>query len=227
MSQKKNQQVDNVKEPTVDAKNQQVNNVKEPTVDAQPKLDSVVNGDLEKVKVAPVAKEVPATTVRQTSAVDRVVNHKNTPGQLTPTADTSAQIIVRSVIDEYITGMAPAKPITESAGANFQLKLWRAIEQVLRSPAELFHVNMNTLLEEIKKNRDGVFSEKYVFRFFHRIELPETQLKSFERLLNLFITTCDPSTRELALKQVDMEKTLEKLPNEETRQRIFAYYHNK
>lgn len=205
----------------------QVNDIQEPGVTELPELKDVVNGDLENAAVpkpAPVVEE-PIIEVRDTTAISRAMSGQNIPGQLTPTKETTGQLIIRSIMAEYAVAMAPGKPVSEGEGANHQLKLYRAIEQVLRSPAELFHTHMNTFLDEVKKGRKTVFNEKYAFRFFHRVELPEAALKSFERLMNLFINTCDAASRNHALKQIDMEKTLEKISDESTRQRIFAFYH--
>lgn len=194
----------------------------------QPELKDVVNTELTDVVETPApVKEELKVEVRNTSQLNRVVNQRGVAGQLTPQKDTASQQIIRSIISDYAAGMMPACPVSEIEGARFQLKLWRAVEQVLRSPAELFHVHMNTFLEEMRKHRKTVFNEKYAFRFFHRVELPETSLKSFERLMNLFINTCDPASRAHSLKQIDMEKTLEKITDEEIRQRIFAFYHHK
>lgn len=208
-------------------KNQpQASDIKEPQITAdQPALKDVVKTDLS--NVTPEKKEEPVVEVKHTHALGRALTQQNVPGQLTPKEDTSGQIIIRSILREYAKDMAPAKPVSEAVGAGHQLKLWRAIEQVLNSKGEFFHLHLNTLMEEILKERKSAFNEKYAFRFFHRVELPANNLKSFERLLNLFINTCDPKGRSHALKQIDMEKTLEKIPNEEIRQRIFAFYQHK
>jgi hypothetical protein len=55
------------------------------------------------------------------------------------------------------------------------------------------------------------------------ITLPERDRKSFQRLLNLIKQTSDGQSREAALRQIDLNKTLEFF-SEESRQKVFAFY---
>lgn len=202
------------------------------STNTQPELASVVDGNLndadgvagiQEPSATPVAPKT-ATSSTETKPTRPAPVQGTVPGQLTPTAPTSVQTIVESILTDYVKQMSPGVPQTDVSGAKHQLTLWRAIERVLNGPAEHFHANLNTLLAFMAKHRKGAFSERYVYRFFSRIELPTDKLKTFERLLNLFINTCEASGRAQALKQIDLPKTLESLDNEHVRQRLYAFY---
>ena len=69
------------------------------------------------------------------------------------------------------------------------MRLFRCIEGILRQEGAEFFQQLNYLLAVFKENRDGAFSERYLFRFWDNLALSQRDRTLFERLLNLFVIT--------------------------------------
>lgn len=134
------------------------------------------------------------------------------------------QTILQQNLDQYIEAMAPGKPHADEQGPMFQVLLYRTIQNVLAREGKDFTEGMDYLLQRIQENRDGVFNEKYVFRYMENIKLGQIERKTFERLLNLFITTADPATRTVTVKHVDIPTTVKNIPDGRVQQRLYEYY---
>lgn len=125
----------------------------------------------------------------------------------------------------YIQAVAPRKPVTTEELVRAQTSLYRVISQVINGlEGEDFTGAWGYLLQMAHAHRKGVFSEIYLFRGFEDIVLPEAERKAFQRLLNLIKLTADPKSRQIALKQVDITKTLELGLTEPGRQRVLGFY---
>lgn len=127
-------------------------------------------------------------------------------------------------IAEYAAAMAPRKPVNDKDGRMYQVKLWRIIQGVLRSPAKEFTKNYSRLLSLVNEHRDGVFSDRYIYRWMPELTLPGNDKKNFERILNLLVATADPATRAQGLKQVDLKLIVNGLKDGEHQQRLLEYY---
>ncbi len=132
--------------------------------------------------------------------------------------------MVSDGIDEYLAMMKPGRSHSGNEGVVAQTKFFRLIQLVLRQEGSLFYKLFGELLTAVKENRKGAFSERYLFRYFEQITLPINDRKNFERMLNLLITTCEPSTRAHALKQVDLQGTMEGFKDHEMEQRVEGFY---
>lgn len=135
---------------------------------------------------------------------------------------TTAKLALMN-IDEYIANMQPSKPITVENGCKNQVTLFRSITQILNHLNEDFNVVYSEMLRKVHEHSNGVFYDANVFRFFDNISLNEKERKQFQRLLNLLKLTADPKSRQVALKQVDLGKTLEFFP-ESVKQKILTFY---
>ena len=82
---------------------------------------------------------------------------------------------------------------------------------------------VNLLLDFIAAHRQTLFAEIRAFRSMDIVRLPANERKNFERLLNLFIGTAVRETRALALKQVDLARTVEGL-DAGAQQRVIEFY---
>lgn len=142
------------------------------------------------------------------------------PGGYGPAA-TSAM----HTVSEYVEKMHPKRPQATAEMLRQQMNLYRAIASMInRVEGEEFTRAWNWLLEQFSLYRQGVFAERYVFRGFEDIALPEADRKAFQRLLNLIKATADVRGRAAALKQVDLTKTLELGLTEPGRQRVLQFY---
>ena len=147
------------------------------------------------------------------------------PQQFVPGVElTVAQQVLRQHLDEYIAAMATNMPMTSEKAAGHQLSLFTVIQGILSQEGAVFIAEMDNLLAKVKANRDGVFSEYYVFRGLEHLRLTVAQRALFQRLIHLFINTCDPATRGLALEAIDLRAALASPLEDAKQQRLVAYY---
>lgn len=137
-------------------------------------------------------------------------------------ADMTREIIENNLAS-YAKTMAPNVQVSTQEGANKQVVLYRTFQTVLRTEGVEFTKNLDLLLKFIATNHEDLFTEERAFRFLQYIRLPASDRKTFERLLNLFIGTAARETRAMALKQVDLGRTIESL-DAEAQQRLIEYY---
>ena len=147
------------------------------------------------------------------------------PQQLVPGEVLSvAQQVLRQHLDQYIAAMATNMPMTSEKAAGHQLNLFTVINGILSQEGAVFVAEMDNLLSKINAHRDGVFSEYYVFRGLEHLRLTASQRAMFQRLIHLFINTCDPTTRSLALEAIDLRAALASPLEDAKQQRLVAYF---
>ena len=127
-------------------------------------------------------------------------------------------------IEQYITAMQPGKPMTSEVGARNQIALWRTIFNCIERTEEEFHKIYSLLLAYFEQYKDGVFHERYVFRFAEMMTLPPEELATYQRTINLIKITCSPLGRNQSLKQVDLSRTLKDVFSEPGRQKLLTFY---
>jgi len=172
---------------------------------------------------APVAEE-PAAQPEAEPTPAPAPAPKETPKESTATGAT--QQMIENNLNEYIEKMKPGRAHTGNEGPTTQLKLYRTIQTVLRQQGSEFTRSFNELLKTVHEHRDGVFHERYLFRYFDAIALTGSERRNFERMLNLLLTTCNPATRSKTVKQVDLDATMEGFKNSEMHQRVIGFYTN-
>ena len=164
---------------------------------------------------------------QQDEQVDEAVAEEqdDEPQQFVPGVElTVAQQVLRQHLDEYIAAMATNMPMTSEKAAGHQLSLFTVIQGILSQEGAVFIAEMDNLLAKVKANRNGVFSEYYVFRGLEHLRLTVAQRALFQRLIHLFINTCDPATRGLALEAIDLRAALASPLEDIKQQRLVAYY---
>lgn len=152
---------------------------------------------------------------------DEVVLVKPTPALLSQ-ANMSREIIENNLAS-YAKSMAPNVPVSQEQAATKQLMLYRTFQIVLRATGQDFFKNMDLLLAFINAHRQTLFTEARAYREMETVRLPANERKNFERLLNLFIGTAAKETRAMALRQVDLPRTLQGL-DADMQQRVTEYY---
>lgn len=139
-----------------------------------------------------------------------------------------AQILLQTVEDRlktYIEHMSPGVRITNTDGSFQQRQLWTGvIKFLLDQPPQVFIAGWSMFLAKVLEHRKGCFSPMYINRFREELKLPLDERRNYERMVHLAYTTCDPRSRVLSMKQIDMNQILSMLPNEAQRQKIIAYY---
>lgn len=166
-------------------------------------------------------KPTPAATPKQTAPV--VTPFSDLVANLVTNGSTSQKYVI-GIINSYMNDMAPGIKMTQADGAKHQESLWNLIKNVVNLEPEEFKKAWAVLLAFFNNYADGVFNDRYVFRFFEVVNLDPASIAGFQNILNLIKLTAEPSTRTASLKQVDLEKTTNKGFTEKAKQNIMSFY---
>lgn len=128
-----------------------------------------------------------------------------------------------SSLETYCSKMAPGVPMPGDTGARNQYNLWQSLNSISKLPYTEFKKSWNLFLSFV--NSDKAFDNKYLFRFSEFWLWSHDELDAFQRLLNIAKLTCDPAKRSHGLKEVSLDRSLEKFFTEESRQNIINFYH--
>lgn len=110
----------------------------------------------------------------------------------------------------YTEAMDKAKPMVPADGGKWQYSLFKAIKSIfLAKSQEDFNNEFNTVLSFFNKNKDGIFNEKFIFRFPENWPGSQAEYTQNRRLVYLIIQTADPKGRKKALDQINMEMVAE------------------
>lgn len=124
----------------------------------------------------------------------------------------------------YAEAMDKAKPMVPADGGKWQYSLFKAIKSIfLAKSQEDFNNEFNTVLSFFNKNKDGVFNEKFIFRFPENWPGSQSEYTQNRRLVYLIIQTADPKGRKKALDQINMEMVAEGM-TEAQKQMLFNFY---
>lgn len=135
---------------------------------------------------------------------------------------TQTQVV--NTLETYIVEMAPGKPHSGNQGVSNQLGLYNVIKTILRQKGPEFNTNFNELLKVVNKFRNQHFHEKNAFRYWGRLEISDRERQSFENMLSLLLTTSEPSTRAITIKQVDLNEITKKLKDSDVHQKLEGFY---
>lgn len=133
-------------------------------------------------------------------------------------------MIVEDNLKKYVDTMRPGVAHQGTQGPATQVMLYRTIQTVLRQSGGDFDFMFGQLLKTVHEHRKTVFNERYVFRYFDRLTLTNVERRNFERFLNMMLTVCDPATRSHAIKQVDIDATMEGFKDADAHQRVVAFF---
>lgn len=152
-----------------------------------------------------------------------------TPQQLA-TLPITQRINLEALIDRleaYADQMAPGKMIDPRDGAGCQQALWNAVRSVFMAPAAEFNLLFSELLITFHRMRGQgqVFNEMYLFRFFTHMRFNSGSARSFERIMNLLLVTCNPATRRLAVAQMDLAVELSGFNDPTVVEKVNSYFH--
>lgn len=158
----------------------------------------------------------------------RAVEIKEEPVKQTRyfSSDAASMALADEQLSGYLTNMAPGKSISELEASREQVNLYNVFMTVLNQPGDEAVTALTELLEVVKSGLPTVFHAKYVLRAQHIIPLTTTQRKAFVVLVNLFITTCDPTTRKRNLKTVSLDYVGEAIANAK-HQQVIEFFFNR
>lgn len=133
-------------------------------------------------------------------------------------------------IEKYVSDMKPGKPLKFHEGATHQINLWKAISSLISHTShDEFSALWGLLLLLVHVHKDGVFHDRYVFRFSHpdtNSPSPwrDTDLTAFQRIMSIIKISADPETRHNTTKQVHLERSLEVGFTESDVQKLINFY---
>lgn len=194
---------------------------------------SVDTQETEQAAVQEVAVQEPVAVAEQAVVV------KNTVVKPVVTMPKEAAVVIDEMrsngtvyekmllasVDNYKFKMAPGAPIDADTGAREQYNLWKAISSIVEnSPESEFTKLWSVLLIYVNDNINGIFADRYIYRFAANWSWSESELKAYQRILNLITVTCDPATRSTNIRKVNIHKTLAEGFTEKAKQRISNYY---
>ena len=182
------------------------------------------------VSSAPVVKPVvvaPAPIPKATNLASQATVHTNDFASYiakTKLTGTHTERAFISQIEDYVAKMKPGQIVTPEEGANHQLNLWRLIKTTLANATGEFNTLFGMLLGYAYAHKNGVFHDRYIFRFSENFTFNPEEIQAFQAILNLVNVTCIPGDRKALLRQVDLHRTLAVYFDEPTRQRVVAFY---
>lgn len=115
-------------------------------------------------------------------------------------------------LNNFAEAMDPKKSITKEAAAQWHMTLFLLIKRVLSTEEQSdFNTEWGTLLGFINKNRDGVYSEKWIFRHTDAWSGSASEFNQYRRLIMLILNTANPKGRKAAMSEINFELLVEGL----------------
>lgn len=132
---------------------------------------------------------------------------------------------VMSVLATYADKMAPRKPVTDALVIEQQRLLFEALSKTINDSEGDFEALMKAVMAWFEQHRAGVCHETRLFRGMDNIPLSVQDRSAFQRLLNMFKLLSEPQGRKLAIKQVDLNTTLQYGVTENGKNRVMNFFH--
>lgn len=124
----------------------------------------------------------------------------------------------------YLERMAPNRPIDTKQGCAEQIALYRAIQNIINRQETYFTQLFSALLFIFKSEAKGALGDRYRMRFMDNIQLAAGDRKAFAHLTQAFSILADPQSRDLAIRQVNMEMMLANGLTAAGQQRVLHYF---
>jgi len=196
--------------------------------------DGTPINDVPAVADAPAQGDLPAVADAPNNT-PVVTPHARIPSvTLAPVAVTKAEIkvqqnnltltILANQLADYAKAMHPSQPMTAIEGKTQQTILWRTIDAILKLEGPEFIKGYTMLLAFVHENRSGALNDRYIYRYFADLTIPNNDRKNFNRMLNLLSATADPATRRLGLEQADLTASLAGFRDGAIQQRVTEFY---
>lgn len=125
---------------------------------------------------------------------------------------------------EYIDYMDPKKTQNQAEAVRKQVGLYSAINLTINRNTEDFNKTWDAILRIFNDYKDTALHERSIFRYMAFITLDEEKRTAYRRLINLIKVTAPVPGRSIALRQVDLERTLSVGITEEGRNRVLNFY---
>lgn len=140
--------------------------------------------------------------------------------------DDASAIQALSVVLGYVENMSPKAVVREKDGCMYQINFFRTLQHYINfggSGFRQFFITLLAIVNELKA--DNVFNERYALRFLPNMAMGHEDRQAFQSLYHILVTTSNPSTRFMSIKQIDMNHALKHGYTAEGRQRLLNFYH--
>lgn len=188
-----------------------------PEVGAYP---TSVNDVIEDSTPAPTVKEVES----EPQAPSRVLLRDAKP----TTADLQESAFVSSIrkrVSLYVDSMSGNVPQNALTGGTHQRALLNTLFAVLGNDDATESRNaMKVVLEMFDQYRGNCFNETLAFRFLNSNSLSQDQSKVLRMLLSVLMTTANPNTRNVTIRNVDWRKLTDQLEDERHRLNLMSFF---
>lgn len=176
--------------------------------------------------VAVVAATEPNKAIVIEEAATPVAENASTLDQLEvilKNVPAAHQIEINRIL-MYIGRMAPTRPVDQKVALTEQVALYRAIQNIINRQDTYFTQLFTAALFLFKEESDGALGDRYRMRFMDNVILHAGDRKAFANITQMMHILADPASREITLKQVNMERALENGLTEEGRTRVLNYF---
>jgi hypothetical protein len=124
----------------------------------------------------------------------------------------------------YLERMSPKRPVDTKAGVQEQVALYRSIQNIINRQEQYFTQLFSALLYIFKSEAAGALGDRYRMRFMDNVTLNVGDRKAFAAISQMLAILADPLSRDLALKQVNLERALANGLTAEGRMRVLHYF---
>jgi hypothetical protein len=129
-----------------------------------------------------------------------------------------------TAVQDYMAKMAKGRSVTDEEVNRFQISFYRTVVSMINNVENDFDRLFNVFLYIFNQNETGAFDEVRLYRNLPHINLGAEEFKAFQFLTDLFRLTGDAKTRTVALRQVDLSKSLAFGLTERGREKMIAFY---
>lgn len=127
-------------------------------------------------------------------------------------------------LSQYAEAMSKQKVINLEEGGRWQYSLFTNIRAVLNvSTQEKFNKEWSTILNFFNKNKDGIFNERFIFRFPEYWPGSAIEFVTFRRLVFVILETANAQTRKKKIADINLELVTENL-TEAQKTRLVNFY---
>lgn len=146
-------------------------------------------------------------------------------GDVIATGAPISKISIQEILN-YVKLMDPKRPTDEVTGNNAQRRLYNTLLNAINNGAEDWAKFFGTYLAMVNDLKaDHAFHPVNVFRFLPTVTLNAAQRQTFQNLLQLSVHTSDYTSRGLALRQIDLSKSVDsEFITDAGRNRILGFY---
>jgi hypothetical protein len=190
-------------------------------------------GDEQTLIVEPVQLQVQEPVVVETTPAPVVVEAS---APVSENADVTARLalILKDVpganqtdinrVVMYIERMKPGRPVDAHVGGKEQIALYRSIQNIINRQDDHFTQLFTALLYLFEAYSDGALGDRYRMRFMESVQMHAGDRKAFAYLSQLLHILADPKSRDIAIKQINMELALQNGLTADGRTRVLNYF---